>query len=126
MDLRRLLRTPILVEHVTQDGPPDVMGDPTETSTWTRYLGFVWQEGVTEETANTAIGTETWRLAIDRSADGSISSGDRIIASGELDAGGNPVANVGDPFDVAGPPWAARNPRTQRIEYVTAKLERSS
>jgi len=126
MNLRRLLRTPILVGHVTQAGPPDEMGDPTEELTWTRFLGYVWQEGVTEETANTAIAGETWRLALDRTASGFIDAGDRIVAAGTLDAGGNPTPGIGERFDVTGPPWPARNPRTQLIEYVTARVERST
>lgn len=127
MDPSRLLRQWILVEHVTQDGPPDEMGDPTEQSSWTRFRGYVWQEQVTEQTANGVIEGEVWHLALARSAAGLIDSGDRIIANGEL-AGDPPapVAAVGEPFDVAGPPWPARNPRTNIVEYVSARLERSA
>lgn len=126
MDPARLLKTPILVQHVTADGPPDEMGDPTELSTWTRFLGYVWQESVTEQTANGTIEREVWRLALRRNAAGHIDAGDRIIAGGRLNLLGEPVPGLGEPFEVAGPPWPALNPRTQLLEYVAAKLDRSA
>lgn len=124
MDPSRLLRQPIIVEHVTQNGAPDEMGDPTEARTWTRFLGYVWQTTATEQTANGQVDRETWQLALERSAAGQLDAGDRIIAGGQLLAG-ELVPNIGEPFDVAGAPWPALNPRTQLVEYLTAKLERS-
>lgn len=126
MDLSRLLRQPIVVEHTTHDGAPDGMGDPTEETTWTRYLGWVWQTSVPSDvTANTAVSTEQWEMALERSAAGNIDAGDSIIANGALDDDGNLLPG-GDRFDVDGPPWSARNPRTQLIEYVHARLVKSS
>ena len=125
MDLSRVLRTPIIVEHVTQDGPPDEMGDPSEEKTWTRFLGYVWQTSATEQTDNTNVAVEDWQLALERSAAGSIDAGDRIYENGMLDDDGNYVADSGEPFDLDGPPWPARNPRTQLVEYVHARLVRS-
>jgi hypothetical protein len=127
MDLTRVLRQPIIVEHVTQDGPPDEFGDPTEERTWTRFLGYVWQTTVpNERTANASLASEEWELALERAASGNVDAGDRIVASGELDEDGELVPNVGEPFDLAGPPWPALNPRTQLLEYVHARLVRSS
>lgn len=126
MDLSRLLRQPIIVEHTTQTGPPDEMGDPTEETTWTRFLGYVWQTTANELTGNQQVETEQWQLALERSAAGQIDAGDRIIADGQLDNLGALVPDVGQPFNVAGPPWPALNPRTQLVEYVTAKLDRSA
>lgn len=125
MDLSRLLKQPIIVEHTTQDGPPDEMGDPTEQTTWTRFLGYVWQTNANERTANAQIEREEWQLALERSAAGQIDAGDRIIAGGQLDNLGVLVPDVGEPFNVAGPPWPALNPRTQLVEYVQARLDRS-
>lgn len=125
MDLSRLLQQPIIVEHVTQDGPPDEMGDPTEQTTRTRFLGYVWQTSATEQTANQHTGTEQQMLAIERSAAGQLDAGDRIVAGGQLLAG-ELVPNVGEPFEIAGPPWPVLNPRTQLVEYVLAKLDRST
>jgi len=125
VDLSRLLKQPIIVEHTTQDGPPDEMGDPTEQTTWTRFLGYVWQTSTNELTANQQIGIEQNKLAIERRASGQIDAGDRIIAGGQLDNLGVLVPDVGEPFNVAGPPWPALNPRTQLVEYVQARLDRS-
>jgi len=126
VDLTRLLRQPIVVEHTTQDGPPDGMGDPTEQTTWTRFLGYVWQVGADETTANQQVETERWKLAIERGAAGNLDAGDRIIAGGVLDDAGELVPGTGEPFNVAGPPWPVTNPRTQLVEYVTAELDRSA
>jgi len=125
MDTRRLLREWIVIEHIEQDGPPDAMGDPTEAPTYTRWRGYVWQTQATEETANGQIAGETWELALERGAAGLLHAGDRIIQFGEL-VDGELVPDVGESFDVAGPPWVARNPRTQLVEYVHARLERSA
>lgn len=130
MDAARLLRQWVLVEHVTAEGPPDGMGDPTEVSTWSRFRGYAWQENVTELTGNTNSNTEQWRLGLVRSAAGHIDAGDRVIVGGRLDGPdgktGIPVPDVGEPFEVSGEPWPARNPRTQLVEYVECKLDRSA
>ena len=124
MDPSRLLRQPIIVEHVTQTGAPDEMGDPTEVRTWTRYLGWVWQTSASETTGNGVVAVERWDLALERAAVGNLDTGDRIIPNGVLDVDDNLVPG-GDSFDVDGPPWEARNPRTQLVEYVQARLVRS-
>lgn len=130
MDPTRLLRQWVLVEHVTQDGPPDGMGDPTEESTWSRFRGYAWQQTETETTGNQIIESEQWRLALVRSAAGHIDAGDRVIVDGQLDGPngttGIPVPGIGETFEVAGEPWPAKNPRTLLVEYVEAKLERSA
>lgn len=125
MDLSRVLRQPIIVEHVTQDGPPDEMGDPTEVLTYTRYLGWVWQTSVSEQTANGVVAVEDWRMALERTASGTVATGDRVIPNGLLDDGVLVPGSGGEPFDVDGPPWDALNPRTQLVEFVQAKLVRS-
>lgn len=126
MDLSRLLKQPIIVEHTTQDGPPDEMGDPTEQTSWTRFLGYVWQTSANELTANQQVELEQNQLAIERRAAGQLDAGDRIIAGGQLDGSGDLVPNVGEAFNVAGPPWPVLNPRTQLVEYLIAKLDRSA
>lgn len=126
MDAARLLKQWVLVEHVTQDGPPDGMGDPTEVSTWSRFRGYAWQETVNEITGNQTVEGEQWRLALVRSAAGNIDAGDRVIVDGQLDDLGQPVPDIGELFEVSGEPWPAKNPRTLLLEYVEAKLERSA
>jgi hypothetical protein len=126
VDLSRLLRSPIVVEHVEMTGPPDEFGDPTEASTFTQYRGYVWQEAVSETSGNLVTDREVWRFALDPSAIGNVDSGDRLYDHGTVDDDGDLV--TGDEtqrFDVSGEPWPARNPRTQRTEYVYGRLERS-
>lgn len=114
MDPSNLLRQTITVEHVTQGGAPDEMGDPTEESTSSDFLGWLWQTSVPgDNTANTNVSTEQWEMALERSAAGQVDAGDRVSADGLT-------------FDVDGPPWTARNPRTQVVEYVHARLVRSA
>lgn len=121
MDLSRLLRLTLIVEHVEQDGPPDEMGDPTEVVTYSTKKGWVWQTQATEETANGTISVERWEVALERSA--VLDTGDRIIVDGTLtDEEWNGDGIV---YDVAGEPWRATNPRTLLVEYVQAKLDRS-
>jgi len=126
VDLSRLLRQRIVVEHVTQDGPPDEMGDPEERTTRTAFLGYVWQTQAAEDTANTATAREDWQLALERSARGQIDAGDRILVDATIDEDGEIVTAPSAAFDVDGPPWPALNPRTQLVEYVQARLVRSS
>lgn len=126
MDTARLLRQWIVIEQVTQNGAPDAMGDPTEEKTYLRLRGYVWQTGASEQTANEQIESESWELALDRSAAGQIFAGDRIYPDAELDVDGNLVEPAGQAFDIAGPPWPALNPRTKLVEYVHARLARSA
>jgi len=101
------------------------MGDPTEESTWSLHLGYVWQENASDDTANAEISVDQSRLALARSAAGVLAAGDRIYVGGTLTAGVY-VPGSGERFDIDGPPWDARNPRTQLIEYVQARLVRST
>lgn len=113
MDPSRLIRSSITVEHRVATGPPDEMGDPTDVVTTSTFLGYVWQTTVAEETSNAETTREEWGLALERAAAGQIDAGDTVVADGIT-------------FEVYGPPWPARNPRTQLVEYVQAKLVRST
>jgi hypothetical protein len=126
VDLSRLLRHPFAVQHVTQDGPPDERGDPTEQTTYTVCKGYRWQTSADERTgaADIAVGRDV--VALERSIDGQLDEGDRIFDDVELDGDGAYVEGSGTPYDVDGPPWRARDPRTDRVEYILAKLVRSS
>lgn len=127
MDLSRMLREWIVVQHVTQDGPPDEMGDPSEVFAYSRHRGYVWQNSASEVTANSQVERESWTLAIAKTAT-DLTAGDRIYLDATLDVNGIlvPGSGSGEVFDVAGPPWIARNARTGSVEYVQAELDRSS
>ena len=113
MNVAHLLRLTYTIDHVEQTGPPDAMGDPTEVVTSSTFKGYAWQSRRDDQTANTDIASEEWRLALHRSAAGNVDAGDRV----EVD---------GITFEVYGPPWIARNARTTAIEYVELTLRRTS
>lgn len=124
MRAARLLRQPVVLEHVDQDGDPDDMGDPEETKTWTLFRGYAWWDGASESTANEHISDGRWRFALEPSAADQVAAGDRLIVDGELDDEGNLVPDVGTVFEVYGEVWTAKNPRTLRVEYVHGALRR--
>lgn len=111
----RLFPSTITVHHVTQDGPADEMGDPTEETTTTTVQrgAFVWQVQRSDETGNTDVQSDEWRGALRRTLAGLVDGGDRIEVEGST-------------FEVEGPPWPARNPRTNRIEFLEVTLRRTT
>ncbi len=114
MLVRRLLRQKVTALSVTQDGPPDEMGDPTERITATStFRGYAWQVARSDETVNTDIQDEEWRLVLDKRSTGKVAGADRVRIEG-ID------------FEVDGPPWPARNPRTSQIELVEVRIRRST
>jgi hypothetical protein len=123
MDAGRLLNQTILVESVTQGGPPDDMGDPTEESTWATFKGYVWQTSSSEIGGGGVIVTDQREVVLHKSAAGVLAAGGRIVEGGALvdDA---PVG--GTEYEVEGDPWTAVNPRTTKVEFVHARLRRSS
>lgn len=108
----RLFSSTITVHRVTQDGPADEMGDPTEEVVSTEYprAGSVWQVQRSDETANTDVQYEEWRGALRR--DLVVDGTDRITVEGIT-------------FELEGPPWPARNPRTGRVELLEVTLRRT-
>jgi hypothetical protein len=111
----RLFPSSITVHRVTQDGPPDEMGDPTEETVDTTYAraGSVWQVQRRDETGNTDVQYEEWKGALRRDLVDVVAGGDRITVEGET-------------FELEGPPWPARNPRTGRIEFLEVTLRRTT
>lgn len=123
MDAGRLLNQTILVEVVTQDGPPDGMGDPTEVSTWSAFPGYVWQTSSSEIGGGGVVVTDQREVVLHKSADGTLAAGGRIVEGGTL-VDDLPVG--GTTYEVEGDPWNATNPRTTKVEFVHARLRRSS
>lgn len=126
MDPRNLLTTLIVVAHHTPTGPPDGMGDPTDDITYTATLGFIWQEQRRDTTDNTAVEFEQWRGALRSEMLGLVSADDTLIENGTLDDDDELVPGSGSAeFVVYGPPWDARNPRTQERPFVELTLRRT-
>lgn len=112
MAARRMIHT-ITVVSVTQDGPPDEMGDPTTETTETEYVrgGYIWQTSRDDRTANANTQVEEWRGILRR--DVVVDGTDRLIVEGQT-------------FELDGPPWPARNPRTDRVEFLEVTLRRTT
>ncbi len=114
MDAGRLLKMTIVVTRRAPGTVPDEMGDPTVVDAApVEYRGWIWQDTANEETANTGVALEQFRLVLHKSAAGLIDSGDR-------------VSHLGTTYEVFGPPWTATNPRTNEVEYVYATVRRTS
>ena len=113
MLIDRLLRVPITITSVSATGAPDEFGDPTEETSTISTLGYAWQVSRTDDTANTDLQTEEWRVALPADLAGTVDGGDRLSVEG-ID------------FEIFGPPWPARNPRTNRVEHLEATLRRST
>lgn len=114
MNPARLFPSAVTIHRVTQDGPPDEMGDPTEETVSTSYAraGSVWQVQRRDETGNTDVQYEEWKGALRRDFAELLDGTDRITVEG-ID------------FTLEGPPWPARNPRTGRIEFLEVTLRRT-
>lgn len=112
MDVRRLLKLDVEITHITDTGPPDEMGDPGEEITTSSFKGWYWQTRRDEDTANIAVSREEHRLALEPAAFGQVHAGDRAAVDGLT-------------FEVDGPPWNARNPRTGILEFVEATIVRT-
>jgi hypothetical protein len=109
MNVGRLLRLEVTVVHVTADA----FGDLTETTTSSKYRGWLWQEQRGDlDTSAREVAFEQWQVALDRSAADHITTGDRVTIDGKT-------------FEVDGHPWNVTHPVTRRVEYVQATLRRT-
>jgi hypothetical protein len=97
------------ITHVAQSGAPDDYGDPTEQTSTTTALCEFQQQQRSEDTVDADRQSESWTLFVE--PDATIDGGDRI----EID---------GVTYQVDGPPWHARNPRTQIETHIEARVRR--
>ena len=115
MRAERLLVSDVTVISTTQAGDPDEMGDPTEETSSTTYAraGYAWQTSRDDRTANTDLQVEEWRAVLDRKLAGLVDGTDRLTIEGIT-------------FELDGPPWPAKNPRTGRLEFLEVTLRRTA
>jgi hypothetical protein len=113
MNVARLLKVDATVTSVSLTGTEDEFGDPTEETSTAIYKAWAWQTSRSDETVGTDVQSQKWRIALHRSAEGLVDGGDRITYEGTE-------------YEVDGPPWIARNPRTGRVEYIEATMRRST
>lgn len=115
MNPTRLFTRTIYITHVTPDtATPDEYGNPGETVTTTTALGELQQASRAENTTDGDRQSENDVLLIEPTA--TLTGSDRI----NLD-----TAN-GDAYEVKGPPWRARNPRTADVSHIEATVRRAT
>lgn len=110
MDPTRLMTLTATITHVAQTGAPDAdYGNPTDQTTTSTALCELQQQQRAEDTVDADRQSETWTLFIE--PDATIDGGDRIEIAGVS-------------YEVDGPPWRARNPRTQELTHIEALVRR--
>lgn len=125
MDPRHLMQTPIVLEHRRATGvAEDDMGDPIPVVTYTATKGWIWQDQRREQTTGTAVDFEQWRGALPADVIGAIRSNDVLHEGATLTDEGELVAGTAV-FEVYGPPYEARNPRTGGRPFVEVTLRRT-
>ena len=107
--LARLLTRPCtLVRRVPSD--PDVYGDPTWSEAHTDTLCYA-EQSVASEPSDPHYQADEWRVLLDSTA----------VVDG-LDA----VVIDGLRFEVIGPPWMAKDPRTNADHHVELRARRTT
>lgn len=87
----------------------DRYGNPDVTTTTASTVCYCEQRNATEDTANTDQQSQEWKVLLPA---GTAVDGHDLITVGSL------------VLEVIGPPWPARNPRTQSVSHVecTARM----
>lgn len=106
MNPARLIKLPGVLSVVTQDGPVDETNDPTEQIVTADVLCWYEQATADDDTGGTNQQTETHRL---------------YFRDGVTVTGYDHLAVDGHRFQILGPPWPAKNPRTGVVEHIEAK-----
>lgn len=111
MNVDHLLTSSATITTVTDTGSADAFGDPTHVTTTTTFACWLSQSQRSESTANANTQQETWTLYLEAAA-ATVDGYDRVTVDGVT-------------YELDGPPWPARNPRTRLISHVECTLRRS-
>lgn len=110
MDPTRLMTRTATISHVEPDPDnPDAYGNPGLVTSVTTAACEIQQVSRSEDTVNTAQQSEDWSLFVH--PDALVEGSDRIVVDG--------VA-----YELVGPPWPARNPRTGVVSHIEAQVRR--
>lgn len=111
MNVARLLTNTATITHVAPaDDAPDEYGNPGEATTTTTALCELQQTERDEEQTDSNVQSETWNLYLVPTA--TIDGGDRVEVDDVT-------------YEVIGPPWRARHPRTGQITHIEATVRRA-
>lgn len=110
MDPTRLMTRTATITHVEPNpGDPDDYGNPGVTTTTTTALCELQQVTRNEDTVDSDQQSQDWVLFLEPAAD--LEGSDRVAVDAVS-------------YEVIGPPWAARNPRTGVTTHIEAQVRR--
>lgn len=122
MDPTRLMTRTATITHVEPDPDnPDDYGNPGEEVTTTTAACELQQVVRTEDTVDTARQTEDWALFLAPTGE---DEGGYLV---ETELEGSDRVEIDDQaYEVIGPPWQVRNPRTAVVTHIEARVRRVS
>lgn len=103
MSLAGLLNQACTITTRTDAGTVDRYGNPELTTATTATVCYAEQKSRSEDTANTDQQSQEWLVLLPA---GTTVDGNDLITVGSL------------ALEVIGPPWEARNPRTQAVSHI--------
>ncbi len=111
MNPARLMTNTAMITHVEADPDnPDGYGNPGEATTTTTALCELQQTERDERQNDSGVQSETWNLYLVPTA--TIDGGDRVEVDDVT-------------YEVIGPPWRARHPRSGDITHIEATVRRA-
>lgn len=118
MDPTRLFTLTATITRVEPDPDnPDEYGNPGMTETEVTAACELQQVQRSENTIDSAAQAEDWALFVDPMGE---DEGGYLI---EVELEGSDRVEVGGvTYELVGPPWAVRNPRTQVITHIEARV----
>lgn len=111
MNPARLMTLDVTIVHVTQTGAADEYGNPTEQTTETTVKGERQQVGADEQNRDANVAADTEALFLVPTA--TVDAGDRVRIAGAT-------------FEVIGPPWTVRHPRSGETTHIEARIRRTA
>lgn len=111
MPISSLLNRVCTLVYRTEDGTPDAFGNPTIDITAVAAVCEVQQRQRDERTVAGEVATTYWAVYLP--ADTTVDDLAAVIVDGDV-------------YELLGPPWPARNPRTQTVSHVEATAVRSA
>lgn len=111
MNPARLMTNTATITHVSPDADnPDEYNNPGEATTTTTALCELQQKERDEAQTDSGVQSETWNLYLVPTA--TIGGGDRVEVDDVT-------------YEVIGPPWRARHPRSGDITHIEATVRRA-
>lgn len=111
MDPTHLMTQSGTLERVTQSGPPDEYGNPTDVVVSSTVACLVQQTVRDDETGLTNVESETGRL---------------FLPVGTVADTNDRITIAGVTYQLAGPPWPVWNPRLQATSHIEATVRRAA